>query len=792
MAPQGIQLNSMKVVQSNSALSRVFLTIVLLVVPLLSAQEGFDTTAARTEFLELELHIAAATLPRSEIDNRVLKISAVRSRSLACIAEGDEHLTKLKRERVGFGFENLEQPELADTTRQELQALDTEVRGHQATVVDCQLLAKRAQELLESLTTYKGALLYVRLQENSRSAATIVASLLNDRSDLAHSAMTAVRDMAAKVMNKLATSYLWAGIGLVLLFAGCYLSFLQDARREVLRSTDGTSSFNRLSLSIQESLLHYAYLMLPLTGISVRWLVLPGDDSPQSKLLHAVCYLFTAYVWGSAMLRAMLRPANQQWLFVPIKPQNRESLARRLQILLFVISLAVSIQLALLHFSLPESIAGMLRLCAVVALTFNLIWLIWLVDGLDRLEGRGRWLRTFLVTILSTALLAELLGYLYFSEFLLRGFIGTLFSVFILWLLSEFTSEIFDGLDTGKRSWHRRVRQRLSIKDGEHMPGLVWFRLIAVVSVWLLAAMAFLAAWELSQVSLSYAKNIFEEGFSIGNLRVVPAKMLLGLVLFATIVLLSNTLKSRMKKQSSLLARLEPSARETALTLMGYTGFIIALLIGLSLAGFSFQNLAIVAGALSVGIGFGLQNIVNNFVSGIILLFERPIRRGDWVVVGGTEGFVKNIRVRSTEIETFDRSDVIVPNSEFISSQVTNWTLNDPNGRLKAPIGVAYGSDVESVRDILLGIANEHPATVKAGNFRQLPEPSVLFMGFGDSALDFELRFFIQDIRNWPIVLSDINFAIDREFRKARVEIPFPQRSVHLIPPTDSPDEAEQ
>jgi potassium efflux system protein len=237
---------------------------------------------------------------------------------------------------------------------------------------------------------------------------------------------------------------------------------------------------------------------------------------------------------------------------------------------------------------------------------------------------------------------------------------------------------------------------------------------------------------------------------------------------------------------------LEPSARETALTLMGYTGFIIALLIGLSLAGFSFQNLAIVAGALSVGIGFGLQNIVNNFVSGIILLFERPIRRGDWVVVGGTEGFVKNIRVRSTEIETFDRSDVIVPNSEFISSQVTNWTLNDPNGRLKAPIGVAYGSDVESVRDILLGIANEHPATVKAGNFRQLPEPSVLFMGFGDSALDFELRFFIQDIRNWPIVLSDINFAIDREFRKARVEIPFPQRSVHLIPPTDSPDEAEQ
>ena len=196
-------------------------------------------------------------------------------------------------------------------------------------------------------------------------------------------------------------------------------------------------------------------------------------------------------------------------------------------------------------------------------------------------------------------------------------------------------------------------------------------------------------------------RRYFFDGFVVGNFTVVPIKIALGILFFGTILMLSRLIKARLSSQSVVLSRLEPSARETLVTLTGYIGFLVALVLGLSLAGISFQNFAIVAGALSVGIGFGLQNIVNNFVSGIILLFERPIRRGDWVVVGGTEGFVKKIRVRSTEIETWDRSDVIVPNSEFISSQVTNWTLSNAYGRVITSVGVAYGSDTEKVKQIL-------------------------------------------------------------------------------------------
>jgi len=198
------------------------------------------------------------------------------------------------------------------------------------------------------------------------------------------------------------------------------------------------------------------------------------------------------------------------------------------------------------------------------------------------------------------------------------------------------------------------------------------------------------------------------------------------------------------------------------------------------MAGLDFQTIAIVAGALSVGIGFGLQNIVNNFVSGLILLFERPVRPGDWVIVGATEGYVRKISIRYTLIQTFDRAEVLVPNSELISNQVTNLMLSDTYGRVTIPVGVAYGTDTRRVRDILHKVAREHPMAVLYDP--RVSPPKVFFMRFGDSSLDFELRFFIREIDYKLSVRSDILYAIDDAFREAGIEIPFPQRVVHVQP----------
>jgi uncharacterized protein YndB with AHSA1/START domain len=190
-------------------------------------------------------------------------------------------------------------------------------------------------------------------------------------------------------------------------------------------------------------------------------------------------------------------------------------------------------------------------------------------------------------------------------------------------------------------------------------------------------------------------------------------------------------------------------------------------------------GIALISGALALGIGFGMQEIASNFVSGLILLFERPIRAGDFVTVGETNGFVRRIRIRATEIETLDNQNVLVPNSELVSGRVTNWVLRDTHGRLLVNVGVAYGSDVDKVRDILEAVGREHPEVITDGS---APAPRALFMGFGDSSLDFELRCRIKHIERRFSIKSDLNFVIDKAFREAGITIPFPQRDLHIIP----------
>jgi potassium-dependent mechanosensitive channel len=197
-------------------------------------------------------------------------------------------------------------------------------------------------------------------------------------------------------------------------------------------------------------------------------------------------------------------------------------------------------------------------------------------------------------------------------------------------------------------------------------------------------------------------------------------------------------------------------------------------LLAVSYAGLDITNLAIVAGALSVGIGFGLQSIVNNFVSGLILLIERPIKVGDRIVVGDQQGVVRRISVRATEIETFDRASLIVPNSELITGRVLNWTHRDSLVSVNVKVGVGYGSDPEQVIAILTKCADDHAEVLR------VPAPAAFFENFGDSALMFNLRISLPDIAKSASVQSELRIAILKTMRQAGIEIPFNQIDVNL------------
>lgn len=394
---------------------------------------------------------------------------------------------------------------------------------------------------------------------------------------------------------------------------------------------------------------------------------------------------------------------------------------------------------------------------------------------LQEKEVRGVYGLLFLVLL--TTLVGEFLGYRNLSYWVLRALFGTVFFFGLFWLFARLLNEFFVGLQDGQSWWQRSLRQLFGYGINEKMSWLIWIHGIGSVALWLAFAYVGLRVWGVSAEALDVLYDYFINGFPIGSLTVIPARIVVAVLMLALLLAISGWVRKSLESRWLVHSRMERGTREALVTMSGYVGAAIAILVALSVAGVQFTNLAIIAGALSVGIGFGLQNIVNNFVSGLILLFERPVKTGDWIMVGSTEGYVKRISIRSTLIQTFDRADVIVPNSELISGQVTNWMLFDPRGRVKVPIGVAYGSDTLQVKELLLKIAAEHPKVITDGS---TSEPKVLFMNFGDSSLNFELRAFIQNIDERLQVVSDINFAIDAAFREHGVEIPFPQRDVHV------------
>lgn len=256
--------------------------------------------------------------------------------------------------------------------------------------------------------------------------------------------------------------------------------------------------------------------------------------------------------------------------------------------------------------------------------------------------------------------------------------------------------------------------------------------------------------------------------------NITLADTLLALIVFAVTFLAARNLPGVI--QLTILQRLEMHAgeRHAITTVARYIVILIGTLVGFATLGLEWSKLQWLAAGVSVGLGFGLQEVFANFISGLIILFERPIRIGDLVTVNGIDGYVTKIRMRATTIRDYNRKELIIPNKEFITGSVVNWTLSDATTRLIIRVGVAYGSDTERTRRILTEVAEETPGVLSN------PKPKALFRSFGDSTLDFELRAFTPDVDVWPEVIDRLNREIDRRFREADIEIAFPQRDLHI------------
>jgi potassium efflux system protein len=265
-----------------------------------------------------------------------------------------------------------------------------------------------------------------------------------------------------------------------------------------------------------------------------------------------------------------------------------------------------------------------------------------------------------------------------------------------------------------------------------------------------------------------------DKGIEIGRTRISLQNIAYLIAFLLFITYLTKIIRRALQEEVLPRTRLEIGARASLVNIIIYSLWVLAIYTGLNILGINLSSLAFMAGALGIGVGFGLQNIVNNFVSGIILLFDPSIQVGDMVQVGEDWGTISRINIRTTVVQSFDNASLIIPNSQMLSDKVTNWSYKDPKVRRQVDVGVAYGSDVQLVRKLLLQIAGELPEVL--GD----PAPRVDFMNFGDSALAFRIRFWISSPDYWLTAPTEFRFRIDEEFRKHGVEIAFPQQDIHI------------
>ncbi|MGR9115913.1 MAG: mechanosensitive ion channel domain-containing protein [Gammaproteobacteria bacterium] len=485
----------------------------------------------------------------------------------------------------------------------------------------------------------------------------------------------------------------------------------------------------------------------------------------------------------TAVSRALLSPFRSHRRLLPLNDSGARYLHKVIISLAWVFSLdlvldtwlsgsGTSLELTVLRkFAIGMLIAGLL-----LALVFRSTLWTPLASEYRRMGGKTLiWggVRSLIAILALMIPVSAIAGYVMFSRLLGTQIVLTGSLLILVSIVIALCSELIDELFSKNTDIGVKIRRNLALTEDSCELLNFWIKVAVKLIIYISALLAFLVMWGAGGEDITewLYKAFF--GFKVADVTVSIASILLSVALFSGILLLTRLLQNSLEKRVLPRTRIDYGIQHSIRASVGYIGFIVAALFAISTLGIDLGKLAIIAGALSVGIGFGLQNVVNNFVSGLILLIERPIKVGDWIVVGDKQGYVKKIKVRATEIQTFDRASVFIPNSDMISHPLLNWTHADKTARVIVPVGVAYGTETRKVQEILLEVAANHPAVFK------VPAPSAIFKGFGDSSLNFELRAFIGDADKLVSVNSDLCFEIDAAFREQGIEIPYPQQDVH-------------
>ena len=722
-----------------------------------------------------ELSILQESLNQSDINERMLKDTRekainIRTDALSCVNQIEPQVETLKLE-----VEALEQIspdvdiqiyERLSESRGQLSAEDAKLKNCSLTVVRSSRIIDLSNQLLNELTT---ELLSEKNEDIFDAIATLPAQL-KQLPDLFFN---------DTVIQRITNETLFLLI-LFLILGFSFGYFFGDQIKRIQYSDPFKSIDRSIILKLRALFKPFGRVQSPIlfgslgisAAIALSLSISPSDSwiirLGLSPFLASILYLLINWITGP------FSPADTNEKSVSDAARNLKQRLNFLSLILIITYFVFGPEWLGSELASDQSL---MRIALVSLMIFALIPVLNKSTSLFMEDGQYGVIRFMGYSALALSFISELSGFHNLSSFVLNGFILTLFSTYFLWSLLALTENTVKWINGSTNLVGIRIRSAMDLTRDAGKSKLAIYQLFFDASFWIIYLSILIRVWDPTGTLVETLSSYATDGIPMGDIRVIPTNILAGIIAFTILAGLTGWVKRWIDKRWLRQITPDRGARDALVTVVGYTGFSISALVGLSISGVNITGIAVVAGALSVGIGFGLQAIANNFVSGIILLFERPIKAGDFVSVGDVEGFVRKISIRATEIETLDNQDMLIPNSELISGRVTNWVLHNPYGRLIVKIGVAYGSDIEKVAAILEDSANQHEQVISDG--RASP-PKALFMGFGDSSLDFELRVRITDIKRRYDVLSDLNFSINQRFASEKIVIPFPQRDLHI------------
>jgi small-conductance mechanosensitive channel len=572
---------------------------------------------------------------------------------------------------------------------------------------------------------------------------------------------------------------LWQALGLagVLVLLALVAVPLQWVARRVVYRDPNAAAPSRLYRAIAAAWTILVLAALPLLGLGAFALALDAFDLSDPRMqgvLDSVLDAARLVILFNALGRGMLAPHAKAWRLLAIGDRSAKLIFRGGMIIAAIWAAEKLLEPA------ADAVASLNIAIAARGLSAALVALVAahtlrrLVAPLARNAPSSQtdtwapartfgWIAAFLTAAATVA------GYIAFASFLVNQAIFLTALVCVLYLADVIIQDGTQALLRPEAPVGARLLTMVGLRRNVLAQIVVVIQGVARVAILVVAAAAVLKPLGVQSQDLFGTLRSAYFGFAIGGVTLSLSSMIAAAAVFGVVVFVTRLIQNWLGQRLLPNTRLDAGVSNSIRTIFGYVGVIVAVLLGGAQIGLDVQKLALIAGGLSVGIGFGLQSIANNFVSGLILLWERGIRVGDWVVVGADQGYVRRISARSTEIETFDRATLIVPNSNFVTGVVKNWVHNDRVGRIIISVNVAYESDVEEVREILISSAKAQDLVMT------IPAPMVLFAEFGEWALKFNLICFVDDIEMADRTKSEMNFDILHRMREANIRIPYPQ-----------------